>query len=155
MMFTKKFNTHRICKWWGKALIRLQVCADWSEALLVAHTTLLEISCCGSFVILTSSSLSFLFFPDYLEVVTAVVVPRGVGKLLPYIDIVLIFFHILVLQNIGFWRKAEYRSSRCKGRENYFTYHWFSWTDSIKTSLLFSCRFSLFLKDPFFPDYLD
>ena len=31
------------------ALIRLRVCADWSEALLVAHNTLLEISCRGSF----------------------------------------------------------------------------------------------------------
>ena len=30
------------------ALIRLHVCAGWSEPLLVAHTTLLEISCCGS-----------------------------------------------------------------------------------------------------------
>ena len=31
------------------ALIRLRVCAGWSEALLVAHTTLLEISCHGSY----------------------------------------------------------------------------------------------------------
>ena len=32
----------------AKALIRLRVCAGWSETLLVAHTTLLEVSCCGS-----------------------------------------------------------------------------------------------------------
>ena len=31
------------------SMIRLRVCAGWSEALLVAHTTLLEISCRGSF----------------------------------------------------------------------------------------------------------
>ena len=31
------------------ALIRLRVCAGWSEPLLVAHTTLLEISCRGSY----------------------------------------------------------------------------------------------------------
>ena len=31
------------------APIRLRVCAGWSEALLVAHTTLLEISCHGSY----------------------------------------------------------------------------------------------------------
>ena len=31
-----------------KALISLQVCAGWSEPLLVAHTTLLEISCHSS-----------------------------------------------------------------------------------------------------------
>ena len=30
------------------SLIRLRVCAGWSETLMVAHTTLLEISCRGS-----------------------------------------------------------------------------------------------------------
>ena len=34
----------------AKALVRLRFCAGWSEHLLVAHTTLLEISCHGSFV---------------------------------------------------------------------------------------------------------
>ena len=38
----------RICKQLAKVLIRLRICAGWSEALLVAHTTLLEISCRGS-----------------------------------------------------------------------------------------------------------
>ena len=42
-------NTHGIFKRLAKTLIRLRVCAGWSEALLVAHTTLLEISCHGSF----------------------------------------------------------------------------------------------------------
>ena len=43
------FNTHRIVKRLAKALIRLRVGAGgWSEPLLVAHTTLLEISCHGS-----------------------------------------------------------------------------------------------------------
>ena len=41
-------NTHRIFKWLAKALIRLRIWAGWSELLLVAHTTLLEISCHGS-----------------------------------------------------------------------------------------------------------
>ena len=40
---------HRILKRLAKALIRLRVCAGWSEAMLVAHTTLLEISCTGSY----------------------------------------------------------------------------------------------------------
>ena len=31
------------------ALIRLRLCAGWSEPLLVTHTTLLEISCRSSF----------------------------------------------------------------------------------------------------------
>ena len=37
-----------ILKRQAKALIRLRVCAGWSEALMVAHTTLLEISRTGS-----------------------------------------------------------------------------------------------------------
>ena len=37
-------------KWLAKALVRLCVCAGWSEALMVAHTTLLKISCRGSIV---------------------------------------------------------------------------------------------------------
>ena len=45
MMFGQELNIHRIFKRLTKALIRLRVCAGWSEALLVAHTTLLEISC--------------------------------------------------------------------------------------------------------------
>ena len=49
MMFSQYLNSHRIVKQHAKALIRLRVCAGWSEALLVAHTTLLEISCHGSY----------------------------------------------------------------------------------------------------------
>ena len=41
-------NSHRIFKRLAKALIRLRLCAGWSKPLLVAHTTLLEISCGGS-----------------------------------------------------------------------------------------------------------
>ena len=37
----------------AKSLIRLHICASWSEPWLVAHTTLLELSCCGSFELLT------------------------------------------------------------------------------------------------------
>ena len=36
--------TLRIFKRLAKALIRLRICAGWSEALLVAHTTMMEIS---------------------------------------------------------------------------------------------------------------
>ena len=36
------------------ALIRLRIGAGWSEPLLVAHTKLLEISCCGSHLKLSS-----------------------------------------------------------------------------------------------------
>ena len=39
---------HRIFKRLSKALIRLRVCAGWSEPLLITHSTLLEISCRGS-----------------------------------------------------------------------------------------------------------
>ena len=44
MMFRQYLNSHKIFKWLAKARIRLRVCAGWSESLLVAHTTLLEIS---------------------------------------------------------------------------------------------------------------
>ena len=46
------FYSYRIFKRPAKALISLHVCAGWSEPLMVAHTTLLEISCHGSFVLI-------------------------------------------------------------------------------------------------------
>ena len=49
MMFSQKLNTHIMFKRLAKVLIRLRICAGWSEPLLVAHTTLLEISCHGSY----------------------------------------------------------------------------------------------------------
>ena len=49
-MFGQSPLIHRVFKQLAKALIRLHVCADWSEPLLVAHTTFLEISCLGSFL---------------------------------------------------------------------------------------------------------
>ena len=55
MMFSQKLNIHRIFKRLAKALIRLRVCAGWSEPLLVAHTTLLEISCRGSIIYFTTA----------------------------------------------------------------------------------------------------
>ena len=42
------FSHHRIFKRLAKALIKLRVCAGWSEYLLIAHTTLLEMSCYDS-----------------------------------------------------------------------------------------------------------
>ena len=51
MMFGQWLNSHKIFKQLAKVLIRLRVCAGSSEALLVAHTTLLEISCCGSIIV--------------------------------------------------------------------------------------------------------
>ena len=50
MMFSQQLNTNRIFKRVAKALIRLCACTGWSEALLVAHTTLLEISCHSLYV---------------------------------------------------------------------------------------------------------
>ena len=47
-------------------------------------------------------------FPDYLEVATAVVVASGLGKnVSPYIDLVLRFFHVPVLQE--YWVLKESR----------------------------------------------
>ena len=62
MKCSQKLNSHRIFKQLAKALISLRVCAGWSEPLLVAHTTLLEISCLGSYVEhdMTMSKIPFL-----------------------------------------------------------------------------------------------
>ena len=51
-MLGQEPKSHRIFKRLAKALISLRVCAGWSEPLLVAHTTLLEISHHGSIMIL-------------------------------------------------------------------------------------------------------
>ena len=48
MVFSQWLNTYRIFTRLAKALIRLRVCPSRSKALLVAHITLLEISCHGS-----------------------------------------------------------------------------------------------------------
>ena len=54
------YNNHRILKRLAKALIRLRICSGWSEALLVAHTTLLEISCYGSIIIMINMHMCWL-----------------------------------------------------------------------------------------------
>ena len=44
------WQSYIIFKRLTKTLIRLRVCAGWPQALLLAHTTLLEISCRGSII---------------------------------------------------------------------------------------------------------
>ena len=51
MLFGQELNSQIIFNRQAKALIRLRVCAGWSEPLPVAHTTLLEISCRGPFYV--------------------------------------------------------------------------------------------------------
>ena len=66
MVFSQLLNTHRILKRLAKALIRLRVCAGWSEALLIAHTTLLEISCIGSLLCFQGwSDPVFILFDNF------------------------------------------------------------------------------------------
>ena len=43
-----QLKCHKIFKRLAEALIRLRVCTGWSEILLVAHNTFLEIACHGS-----------------------------------------------------------------------------------------------------------
>ena len=62
-MFSEKLNTHRIFKQLAMAQIRLRVCAGWSEPLLVTHTTLLDISCHGSYM--ENISISFHASGDF------------------------------------------------------------------------------------------
>ena len=66
-----------------------------------------------------------------------------------------IYFHILVLQQ--YWysdRKQHAAYAGARGRENCCTFHYFSLTDSIKTSLLFSYLLVLSISEgsvfPFF-----
>ena len=54
---------HILFKRQANALIRLRECADWSEPLLVAHTTLLEISCHGSNMKGPKIYVSFITYP--------------------------------------------------------------------------------------------
>ena len=63
MMFGQKLDSHRIFKRLTKALTRLHVCTGWSELLLVAYTTLLEISCHGSIIF----SIFLLIFCHWAE----------------------------------------------------------------------------------------
>ena len=74
----------------AKALIRLRVCAGWSEPLLVAQTTLLEISCHGLIVIQTlGASLRWqaeLFIPILFEYWKCMYL-QHTGKILSRTDI--------------------------------------------------------------------
>ena len=59
------------------ALIRLHICTGWSEPLLVAHTTLLEISYCGSNatnrkVLMRISTIKVLIFLEYNQLFSRV-----------------------------------------------------------------------------------
>ena len=56
--------SYRIFKRLAKALIRLHEYAGWSEPLLVAHTILLEIPCCGSSNHLTAFTLYICIIQD-------------------------------------------------------------------------------------------
>ena len=51
MMFGQYLSIQKIFKRPAMALIKLRVCADWSEPLLVVHTSLLQISCHVSTII--------------------------------------------------------------------------------------------------------
>ena len=72
-------------------------------------------------VISTYNSCYSQLFPDYLEVTTAVVVPRGVGKTSPYIDIVLILIRPLgILSSDG---EQNTSKAGARGSENCCTFH--------------------------------
>ena len=58
MIFSQWQKSHRVFKRTAKALIILPICVGWSEPLLVAHTTLLQISCCDSYEDLSMTNIS-------------------------------------------------------------------------------------------------
>ena len=47
---TSNANWSIVFKRLAKTLIKLRICTDWSKPLVLAHTTLLEISYCGPFI---------------------------------------------------------------------------------------------------------
>ena len=67
MMFGQWPKSHKIFKRLAKALIRLRVCAGWSEPLLVVHSILLEISCCGSYFKMTEIIYNYAV-PEFMPV---------------------------------------------------------------------------------------
>ena len=58
---SKRCSVSSLTQRLAKALIRLCICAGWSEALLVQHTTLLEISCHGSIIFYGGSDFAYIF----------------------------------------------------------------------------------------------
>ena len=70
---------YRIFKQLAKALIRLRVCEGWSELLLVAHTTLLEISCRGLFTV-NNKSHYFSQLDQYKNNLYQVHISKNEGK---------------------------------------------------------------------------
>ena len=65
---SKCCSVTRIFKQLAKAMISLRVCAGWSEPLLVAHTTLLKISCCDSNLL--SVQVQFCIKPAFEQLST-------------------------------------------------------------------------------------
>ena len=79
-MFGQQLNIHRIFKRLAKALIRLRVCAGWSEPLLVAHTTLLEISCHGSLLYFWDGPELFYEKKNTMSVIEVILISCLVGR---------------------------------------------------------------------------
>ena len=90
----------------AKALIRLRLCAGWSEPLLVTHTTFLEISCRGSYIsapaIESEMSLNGDSYHSKL---------KGQGHLLVKWLLDICIVHVLIL---NFLRDSYFNSSECQ-----------------------------------------
>ena len=78
---------------------------------------------------------------------------NGVSKTSPCTSIQCWYFFILwSFRNVGFWQKAEYRLSRCQGVWEllHFPLVLANGLNTTESTVFLICRFSLFLKDPFF-----
>ena len=131
----------------AKALIRLRVCAGWSEALLVAHTTLLEISCRSSIISVEASYLfylpNFYLHPYCVSVSNEGSLETGLMRKLAMNYLVILTYLLLVVSSINtrlcraVGSESDCRSRRCvfdPGPVPYFRGDW-SWNNS--TVLLF------------------
>ena len=103
MLFGQELNSHRVFKRQAKALTILRVCAGWSEPLLVAHTILLEISCCGSIIIFCAVCRGCI----RLKVNSDVTYPNGL-EFTQNIHLQTCFILYLVFASIAGWGESAY-----------------------------------------------
>ena len=65
----------------------------------------------------------------------------------------LIFFHILVLQEYLVLTESRIPLKPVLGKKSHFPLVLMNTLNKTESVVFIYCRFSLFLKDPFFPDY--
>ena len=115
MMFSQYHNTHRKFKRLAKALIRLRVRAGWSESSLVAHITLLEISCRGSFQRRDDARGSLRLAQDVITSwrnVIRIVTSRHGDHAAACLEELSLLFKLLVIEKKSLWLKYDFNINK-------------------------------------------